>query len=192
MSEQLHSQLPRDARRIVVRGTSGTGKTTLARAIGAAIGAPHVELDSIFHQPDWTGLDDHAFRARVADVVAEPAWVVCGNYRQVADLLLSRADTLVLYDLPRRTVMARVVRRTLWRAARRAELWNGNKEQWRSVLSRDPERSVILWSWTTHSRRAEEMRALAASPPDGVRVVLLSTIDDERLFRAGLPVAVRR
>lgn len=190
MLAQPLTQLPHDARRVVVRGTSGSGKTTLSRAIALSIGAPHVELDSIYHQSGWTALDPDAFRARVSERTDGTTWVACGNYKDVAQSLTQRADTMVLYDLPRRTVMVRVIRRTLWRALRREELWNGNKERWRSIVSTDPDKSVILWAWRTHARRAAEMRDIAANPPPGVRVILLSSLDEERLFRAGLRVAV--
>ena len=185
------TQLPHDARRVVVRGTSGSGKTTLSKAIAESICAPHIELDAIFHQPGWTTLGTDEFLARVEERTAGPTWVACGNYKDVAPTLTARADTMVLYDLPRHVVMARVVRRTLGRAIRRTELWNGNKEKWRSIVSTDPDRSVILWAWTTHARRAEQMREIAANPPPGVRVILLTSLDEERLFRAGLRTAVR-
>jgi len=45
-------------RRVSVVGVSGSGKTTVARALAARLGVPHVELDAIYHQPGWTGLDD--------------------------------------------------------------------------------------------------------------------------------------
>jgi adenylate kinase family enzyme len=193
VSAQVLAQLPRDARRVVVRGTSGSGKTTLARRIAASLGVPHVELDSIFHQPGWTELPDDEFRRRVDALSDDVGWAICGNYRQVAGTILDRADTLVIYDLPRRTVMRRVVTRTLRRAVRREELWNGNKEQWRNLVSRDPERSIIAWAWTTHAERHAEMRSLAASPPRGrLRVVYVGSIDDERLLYAGLGEPVRK
>jgi adenylate kinase family enzyme len=186
------AQLPCDARRIVIRGTSGSGKTTLARRICTVTGMPHVELDGVFHQPGWQPLSDDAFTERVAAVVAEDAWVVCGNYRQVADLLLARADTIVLYDLPRRVVMARILRRTLRRTVRREELWNGNKERWRNLFSTDPEESVVAWAWTTHQARHEWTTQFLARPPrDGLSLVHLTTVADERLFCAGLLAPAR-
>jgi adenylate kinase family enzyme len=39
--------------RIVVVGASGSGKTTMAKALSRALGLPHVELDAINWQPGW-------------------------------------------------------------------------------------------------------------------------------------------
>jgi adenylate kinase family enzyme len=181
------AQLPFDARRVVVRGTSGSGKTALAQRIAATLRITHVELDAVFHQPGWTPLSDEAFAARVASVAEQEAWVVCGNYRLVADLLLARADTAILFDLPRRIVMTRIVRRTLRRVVRRQELWNGNRERWRNLFRLDPEESVIAWAWTTHAERHERIVEFLAHPPRGdLRLVHIATRDDERLVYAGL------
>jgi adenylate kinase family enzyme len=40
-------------RHIVVTGTTGSGKTTLARAAAAALGVSHAEQDAWNHLPDW-------------------------------------------------------------------------------------------------------------------------------------------
>jgi adenylate kinase family enzyme len=118
--------------------------------------------------------------------------VVCGNYTRVADALLDRADTVVLYDLPRRIVMWRIVRRTLRRVLRREELWNGNRERWQNLVSVDPEISVIAWAWRTHGPRHEWVEAFLEQPPrDDLLIVHLTTPHDEQLFYAGLRVAVR-
>jgi ABC-type branched-subunit amino acid transport system ATPase component len=45
--------------RIVVVGTSGAGKTTLARRIAALLELPHIELDAINWQPGWRDLTRH-------------------------------------------------------------------------------------------------------------------------------------
>jgi hypothetical protein len=39
--------------RIIVAGTSGSGKTRLAARIGAALQIPHVEIDALHHGPGW-------------------------------------------------------------------------------------------------------------------------------------------
>ena len=80
-------------------------------------------------------------------------WVACGNYSKTAGAWLrERADTIVWLDLPRRTVFARVVRRTLGRVFGRKKLWNGNRERFSNLLSRDPEENIIRWTWVMHPR----------------------------------------
>lgn len=187
MSAPHATCLPDDARRVVVRGTTGSGKTTLARQIASSYDIPHVELDALFHQPGWTTLPEAEFVARVAAATEGDRWVVCGNYSAVEGLVLERADTAVLYDLPRSLVMWRLVRRSLRRALRREVLWNGNREPWRNFYRLDdPSRSVIAWAWTTHRRRHEALAKLAASPPAHLRVVHVANREQERRLRAAL------
>jgi adenylate kinase family enzyme len=153
-------------RRISVVGNSGSGKTTLARALAAALGVPHLELDSIFHQPGWQPLDRTIFVQRVTEFTDAPGWVVDGNYSAVRDVVWSRADTVIWLDLPRRRVMRQVIWRTLRRTVTRAELWNGNREQWRNLL-KPPEESIILWAWTKHGAYRDRYLAAAADPANG-------------------------
>ena len=159
--------------RIAVHGASGSGKTTLARAIAARFGVDHTELDGLFHQSGWTERPMDEFRAEVAEVVDSPGWVVEGNYRQVRDLVWARAQVIVVIDLPRWRVMAQLVRRTLTRGATRAELWNGNHESLRNLVSTDADRNVVLWSWRTHHRYHDEVPTEArVQAPHAVVVVL--------------------
>ncbi|MBP2188442.1 P-loop NTPase family protein [Nocardia goodfellowii] len=152
-------------RRISVVGTSGSGKSTLARAISQRLGIPHIELDAIHHQPNWTPLPTDEFRAAVTAQVTRDAWVVDGNYNgKLGDLVWQHADTVLWFDLPRPLVLRQIIQRTVIRALTRRELWNGNRERFRDMLSRDPERSVIMWSWTTHARNRTRYEAARADP----------------------------
>jgi adenylate kinase family enzyme len=148
--------------RISVVGNSGSGKTTLARSLAAHLGVPHLELDAVAQQPNWTMLDDAEFRRRVGHFIAGPRWVTDGNYTKagVLDLIWSRAETVIWLDLPRPLVMSRVIRRSLRRLVTREELWNGNREQLPNLLSSDPNRNVILWAWSNypHVRQKYERR----------------------------------
>ena len=131
-------------------GCSGSGKTTLARTLAEALGSPHVELDSLYHQPGWTPLSDEEFRRRVSAAVEPDAWVVDGTYSVVQDIVWGRADTVVWFDLPYATVMARMIRRTVRRTLTREELWNGNREPMSNLWSLRPEKSIIAWAATRH------------------------------------------
>ncbi len=150
--------------RISVVGNSGSGKTTLARRLAAALGVPHLELDSVFHQPGWQPLEPGEFRRVVSEFTAGPGWVVDGNYSKVQDIVWSLADTVVWVDPPRHRVMRQVIGRTLRRTLTRAELWNGNREPWTNLFRLDPEQSILAWAWTSHHKYRDRYLAAQADP----------------------------
>ncbi len=147
--------------RIVVIGTSGSGKTTVAALIAEKLGLPHVELDSIHWAPNWTEIPDTEFREKVAEITKGDHWVADGNYRAVRDILWSRADTLVWLNLPFRVVFYRILRRTITRFISGKELWNGNKERWDSLIGPD---SMPWWVIKTYWKRKKEFPELFAQP----------------------------
>jgi hypothetical protein len=154
--------------RISVLGTSGSGKTTLARRLSEALDLPHLELDAVYHRPGWTPLPTDEFRSRVGDFVRGDRWVVCGKYSKVRDLVLARADTVVCLDHNRLRQTARVAGRTVRRASRREELWNGNRESWRGLWPfGDPENTVVGWTWRNVPRARALFDELERMPPHG-------------------------
>jgi adenylate kinase family enzyme len=135
--------------RVLVGGISGAGKTTMAERLAACFGLPRHELDALHHGPNWQPRT--AFRSDVEQIARSPRWVTEDQYHSVlGDLLLTRADTYIWLDLPRRTVMFRVIRRSVSRALAGRELWNGNREGFRDWL--DPEHP-IRWAWSQHAAK---------------------------------------
>lgn len=149
-------------RRISVVGNSGSGKTTLSRNLARHLGYRHVEMDALYHQPDWQTLPTEQFQQAVADALSGDGWVVEGNYSSARPLVLERADTVIWLDLPRTVVMRQLLLRTLRRLFGRQVLWNGNRERWANLFSAVPEQSILAWAWTRHAtyrqRYAAEMR----------------------------------
>lgn len=141
-------------RRVVVVGTTGSGKTTVARRLAALLGCPHVELDALHWGPRWTPAPREVFRERVRRATAAARWVADGNYGQVRDVLWPAADTIVWLDYSLPVILGRLLRRTLRRCLLREELWAGNREDLRTAfLSRD---SILLWALRTYRRRRRE------------------------------------
>lgn len=148
--------------RVLVVGTTGSGKTTLAAAIATALDARHVELDALHWKPGWVEAEADEFRAAVIAATTGPRWVVCGNYHnKLGWTLWERADTVVWLDLPLPLLLWRVTRRTIRRSLRRTQLWSGNRERLRNLWRKD---SLILWAIQTHPRNRDRYGTALSDP----------------------------
>ncbi|MFT3926947.1 MAG: hypothetical protein QM778_30660 [Myxococcales bacterium] len=175
--------------RISVVGCAGSGKTTMATAIAHTLGIPRLELDSWYHQANWSPLPSEEFRARVSAYCRQPGWVVDGNYSSqgVLDIVWSAADAVVWLDPPKSVVMVRVIRRSLARGLYGTVVWNGNREQLRRLLRINPQQNIVLWAATRfeHVRAAYTARA---SDPTWSRLAFhrLRSARECRMFLATL------
>ena len=140
--------------RIVVFGTTGSGKSTLAKAIGSRLGIPYFEMDALHWNPGWVGTPVPEFRRKVEAATQGEAWVTEGQYSQVRDIYLRRADTAVWLDYSFALVFYRLLRRTLSRIIDRKPVCNGNYETWRNAfLDRE---SILLYAFRGHWRKRRE------------------------------------
>src|SRR5262252_10612002 len=68
------------ARRILVLGSPGAGKTLLATSLCRHLGLQLVRLDDFFWKPGPVRLPTDEWRTRVAQLAARPSWVMDGTY----------------------------------------------------------------------------------------------------------------
>ena len=155
-------------RRVRVLGVSGAGTTTFGRALAARLGVPFLEVDAVLHRAGWATATWEEYRDALTAFRRSPdaadGWVVDGPYptpQDAADDAADGCDTVVWLDPPRAVALVRLLRRTLGRVLLRRRLWNGNVESWSRVLSRDPQRNVLLWAWTQHAHQRASWEALS-------------------------------
>lgn len=155
-------------------GTTGAGKTTMARRLSERLGIPFVELDALHWGPDWAEPEREVFRGKVAAALAGDAWVVDGNYSKVRDLVWTRVETVVWLDYSFPRVIRQLLLRTLRRSLTGEELWQGNRERfWPQFFSSD---SLLLWAAKTYRRRRAQYARLAAAPENAdIRFVRLGS-----------------
>ena len=103
--------------RIVIIGRTGSGKTTLARELAAALNVPHVELDSLYFGPQFSTVPLSVLRERTSAAIAGERWVTDGNKSAVRDLVWPRADTIVWLDYSFAVSVWRLGKRALWRTS---------------------------------------------------------------------------
>lgn len=149
-------------RRVVIGGSTSSGKSTFSRALARRMGVPLIELDEIRHGPNWTERPDPIFRERLDPLTAADTWVVDGNYSFARDLTWGRADTFVWLDYSIPVVLWRLFWRTNRRIVRRELLWNGNRERFANAyLSTD---SLYVWVFRSYWRRKRTWPRLFAEP----------------------------
>ena len=142
--------------RVSVVGQSGSGKSTFARRLSARLALPSMELDGLYHQKNWSPLSPESFRAQTYRFVTEhPSWVVDGNYGIVRPLVWSKATHVVWLDMSKLIFMGRLAARSLRRITFQEELWNGNREGLRNILSSDSAENVLLHAWKTHAKNRD-------------------------------------
>ena len=148
--------------RVVIIGTSSTGKTTFAQNLACILNSKHIEMDELFWDSNWTPKTHSEFTNLVSSHTDADKWVIDGNYRSVRDIVWKRATTIIWLNYSFPVVFWRVIRRTFSRIFLTKTLWHGNKESIGRTFSKD---SIILWVMKTHKRKQNEYQALHVENP---------------------------
>jgi adenylate kinase family enzyme len=86
------------SRRILILGSSGSGKTFLSLRLGACLGLPVRHLDKYFWKPGWIPTPQSEWRKTVASLVTEPLWIIDGTYESTLDLRLPACETIIVVE----------------------------------------------------------------------------------------------
>jgi adenylate kinase family enzyme len=149
-------------KRIVVIGTTSSGKSTLANALSEKLALDFIELDALYWEPNWKTAEVEVFRQRVEQATRSAGWVVAGNYSKVRDMIWSRAEAIIWLDFPFHIVFWRLLVRTIRRGWTQEELWNGNRETFWWHLKLWSEESLFHWLFKTYWRRKRETPMLVS------------------------------
>ncbi len=154
------------AKRILLYGATGSGKSTAAQQIGDALGLPvHFVDDEVGWLPNWNFRPDDAQIRIVDELVRGDRWVLDSAYGKWRDRVLAHADVVIALDYPRWISLTRLLKRTRQRAFKRELVCNGNVETWGRVFSKD---SIIRWhfhSFESKRSRIEQMETAHDGPP---------------------------
>ena len=165
---------PDRARRILVYGVTGSGKSIAAERISARTGLPLTLTDEMTWQPGWVPVAEQRQRELFGTVVAEDRWVLDTAYGAWLDIVLPRVELIVGLDYPRWLSLQRLIRRTLVRAIDKKPICNGNTESLRGIFSQD---SIIRWHFRSFARKRRRMRQWAAAQ-DGPPVLIFTRPTD--------------
>ena len=101
------------AKRILLIGPGGAGKSTLARRLGEQTGLPVVHLDKLYWTGEWQHLDKDAFDRALEAELAKPEWILDGNFTRTLPCRLEACDLVLYLDYPTRVCLWGILRRIL-------------------------------------------------------------------------------
>lgn len=133
-----------DARRWMILGSGGAGKSTFARRLGPILDLPVIHLDLHYWNPGWVETEKAEWAEKVHRLAAGDAWVMDGNYSGTLDVRLPRAEAVVLLDPPSW--------RCIWRIYKR----RFSSEPRSDIPTECPDRINLefLWWVATYPRRS--------------------------------------
>ncbi|MCE5342171.1 MAG: topology modulation protein [Eubacteriales bacterium] len=151
--------------RVLIVGCGGSGKSTLARELGSMLSLPIIHLDRLFWQEGWHNVTNDVFDARLAEVLAQPRWIIDGNYDRTLPLRISRCDTVIALNYSRAVCLRSVAKRVLLSHGRtRPDMAGGCPERvdW----------AFLQWIWAfNREKRPQLLAMLSEAARNGVTVL---------------------
>lgn len=165
-------------RRIVIIGAGGAGKSTLAVRLGSILGLPVIHLDQEYWQPGWTKMEKEKWLPKLEGLLAQPEWVMDGNFNASMEQRFAAADTIIYLDFPTYLCLFRALTRIFsYYGRRRPDMAPGCFERF--------DLTFLKWIWTYRQKvRPSVLQRLRAT--HGKRIEVLKSPREVSRFLASL------
>lgn len=168
-------------RKVIIIGSGGAGKSTLAGKLGKLTGLPVIHLDREYWRPNWEKTPADEWEARVKELITGDSWIMDGNFGGTRAMRMKAADTIIFLDFSRWACLYRIVKRTAKYYGRtRPDMTEDCRESF------DP--AFFLWIWNyRHRSRVRLLSELESISAKNI-IVLKSQREVDRFLNA-LPIS---
>lgn len=165
--------------KIMIVGSGGAGKSTLAREIGKKLKLPVYHLDVFLWKPNWEMTSREEQIAIQSDLLKNKTWVIDGNYSGTMEIRLEQADTVIFLNLARQICLYRAIKRMLkYRDGTRPDMREGNKER--------IDLSFYKWIWDFPKKNRPDLLDRLDQLATEKKIVILDSTREVKEFLAGL------
>ena len=162
-------------KRILVIGSGGAGKSTVARSLGKLLEIEVLHLDKFYWRRGWIKPSAEEWLQTVTELINRDSWIIDGNYGGTLELRWQRCDSIIFLDLPRLLCMWRIVKRNLrYRNGRRPDITEGCPEKL--------DFEFLSWAWNYSRRSRPRIVNLIREHAAGKRIVWLRSTRDVENF----------
>ena len=161
--------------RVLIIGSGGAGKSTLAKVLAERTRLPLIHLDRLYWRPGWTDTPREEWHATLREIVTRERWIMDGNYNGTLELRIPHADTIVFLAFPRWLCIWRVLKRyAMYRNRTREDMGEGCPERlnWEFL--------VFLWRYPAEG--IPRIMTLLTAHPDKQVHILRSPRDIDRFL----------
>lgn len=160
--------------RVLIIGCGGSGKSTLARQLGEKTGLPVVHLDKLFWHPGWVESTKDEIDEKIRQAIAEPRWIMDGNYNRTIQQRLKRCDTVIYLDFSRFACLMGVAKRVITTYGQvRPDMGEGCPER----LDLD----FLKWVWNFNKNKREKYYKLL-DESEGIEIIVLKNRREVKKF----------
>jgi adenylate kinase family enzyme len=169
-----------NARKILVIGSGGAGKSTFARRLGTTLDLEVIHLDLLYWRPNWVEPSEQEWMQMVEGILARDSWIMDGNYASTLEVRVEACDTVIFLDIPRLVCLWRVIKRVIqYRNKRRPDMAEGCPEK--------IDLKFMSWVWNYPKRnRPKIVKLLDQNSYDKKVVWLRSNLEAEAFLKQSL------
>ncbi|MGY3715851.1 DNA topology modulation protein [Sutcliffiella cohnii] len=162
-------------KKIILIGSGGAGKSTLAKHLGEKLGIKVFHLDALLWKPNWVGVPREEQIQVQNELVKNEQWIIDGNYGATMDIRLQAADTIILLDYHRTICVYRAFKRMVkYRKKTRPDMGEGCEER--------IDFSFIKWIWNYPKTKRPEVINKLKQLSKEKNVIVLTTPRETRKF----------
>jgi adenylate kinase family enzyme len=155
-------------KRILIIGSGGAGKSTLARRLGEILNIEVFHLDTLYWQPNWVEPPKDEWQNTVEELLERDSWIMDGNFGGTLETRLQACDTAIFLDFPPTVCLYRILKRRLkYRNTNRPDMSIGCNEK--------VDLKFLGWIWNYRKNKKPKVENLLENCADEVSIIRLKS-----------------